>query len=124
MGMFGFGWALPESVSAVCHTMRNGVPHDITSTLSFGNGRSSTFTNSFETSFRQHAAFVGTGQSIELTDFTLSGTTSTECGYIHYKKHGLSKYDVVVEKEVEEVKIPMPHGQEVSMWECFANLHK
>merc|ERR1712039_347993 len=92
-------------------------------TLDFGDGRISTFSNSFESSFRQCATFVGTKQSIELTDFVISGTESTECAYTHYKNHGLSKYDVVVQKEVEEVKVPMARSQEASMWECFAKLH-
>ena len=124
LALFAFGWQLPVSVSAVCHTRRHGVPIDISSTLNFGGGRSSTFTNSFETSFRQHAAFVGTGQSIEITDMCLSGTTSTECAYTLYRKHGLTKHDVLVEKEVEEVAVKMAHGQEVSMWEKFRELHE
>ena len=120
LAMFAFGWTMPTAVRGFYNTVRNSVAIDMTSTLTFGPGRTSTFTNSFETAFRQHAAFVGTKQSIELTDFCLSEAT---CGYTHYLEHGLAESDRGVVKVVEEKRVAMAAPQEVLMWEKFAQLH-
>eukprot|EP00747_Dinoflagellata_sp_TGD_P103853 gnl/TRDRNA2_/TRDRNA2_169100_c0_seq10.p1 gnl/TRDRNA2_/TRDRNA2_169100_c0~~gnl/TRDRNA2_/TRDRNA2_169100_c0_seq10.p1 ORF type:complete len:245 (-),score=46.54 gnl/TRDRNA2_/TRDRNA2_169100_c0_seq10:74-808(-) len=122
LAMWAFGWSLPEKVSGIAHTMTNGVPTDTSSVLSFGDGKSVTFTNSFHTAFRQFAAITGTRQSIELSDFCLSGTESTTSSFKVYKKHGLTKYDMLVEKEISEEVVNYPKNQEVRMWEKFAEL--
>ena len=36
--MFAYGWKKPEKVSAVVHTMKDGVPIDMSTTLLYGDG--------------------------------------------------------------------------------------
>ena len=120
--MFAYGWTKPEKVSAVAHTMKDGVPIDMTTTLLFGTGQSASFTNSFSSAFRQTAAFVGTGQSLDIDDFTLAGEESTGCGFNLWREHGLTDNALLVTKRVEHVKVEYEHPQEVAMWIKFAEL--
>lgn len=122
LAMFAFDWEVPTSVSAVAHRIKDGMPMEISSVLSFGEGKSSTFTNSYEAAFRQYAAIVGTKQTIEITDFCLSGPTDTACTFRVFKQHGLTKYDLLPTKEIVDTEVNYPANQEVRMWETFAEL--
>ena len=121
---------VPTAVRAVSHkASEDGVPIEISCTLTFaptkdGETRTSTFTNSFENAFRQRAAIIGVKQSIELDDFCISGTVSTECFFKHFKTHGFTANDMCVDASgIETVRVPTGEGQEVMMWEAFARLH-
>jgi len=130
LSMFVFDWALPESVSAVAHASKDGMPIDISCTLNFGAGKSSVWTNSYDAAFRQYAAITGTRQTIELTDFCLSGDTpdgkgsSTSCSFRVVRKSGLNQNDMLPESEAVEEKVNYTANQEVRMWETFAQLCK
>jgi predicted dehydrogenase len=122
--LWAFDYQMPLKVSALVHKSVDGVPIDISCMLHFGSGKSASWTNSFETSFRQYAALVGTKQSIELDDFVLSGQAASHCEYTLTMEHGLTDMDLLVQKQQELKTVAHPRGanQEVHMWETFAQL--
>lgn len=122
--LFVFGWRLPESVSMIDHDIYNNVPVDSSCVLNFGEGQSSTFACSFRAAFRQSAFITGKNESIELSDFVLSGQESTKSSFRHVKQHGLTNADLLVSKDSEVVDVVYPYNQEVFMWEKFAKLCK
>jgi len=122
LAMFAYDWKKPATVSAVGHTMIDGVPIDMSTTLGFGDGRSASFTNSFASAFRQTANFVGTKQALDFDDFTLAGVESNSCGFNLWKEHGLTENALLVTKDIEQVKVEYEYPQEVAMWVKFKEL--
>lgn len=124
LAMFAFDWAMPVSVSAVATKSKDGMPIDISCTLTFAEGKMSTFSNSYDSAFRQYAAIVGTKQTIELNDFCLSGTESNCSSFRVYEMHGLTEYDLLPKKRCTDHDYKYVVNQEVCMWEKFAELCK
>lgn len=123
LAMFAFDWAVPVSASAVA-TKSNaaGVPIELSSTIIFPEGKTSTFTCSFDSAFRQCGAIVGTKQTIEITDFVLSGEESSTCGSFGIITDGLTEYDLLPKRQRIDQKVTYHANQEVCMWENFAAL--
>lgn len=121
--LFCFNYVNPTSATSVMHEHNDGVPVDITTSLSWSESRSSTFTNSFDSAFRQHASIVGSKASVQIDDFVLSGP---DAGISNFKvlRHDLEGVGLRPVKTDADHTTEHPHGktQETLMWECFAQL--
>jgi predicted dehydrogenase len=112
-------WELPATATGTCHKASDsGVPLDASVLLTWADGRTSAWHNSFLAAFRQCVSVAGTGGVLDVEDFVITRShASTDFTVILQPGLDSTHSNVVGEKSVTEVR---GCNQEQKMWEAFA----
>ena len=115
--MFVYDWCVPISVYAHSHgEYDDGVIRTITCTMEFGEGRTATFTSSFEQQLQQRAVIGGEKISVIVDDFVLPGSVEDpkSCYFTVVEKSALSENDLLPVRSERRIRVDNEKTQEVS----------